>query len=293
MRGDSCCSLTCYRETQPMPGELVLRHHLPAGHYQLVARAARPARGCVWVGCTQPAAGYSAAVIVVPNYGWWHRNFCKAPIGWPSSWRVRHAIDLTSKPRHAACRPSGAAPPQCAGLPWSVFTAAVAVAELLAGGTQSCCPLVATNTTCRSTPVWSTPRGVRRIAPPEVVIEGTDESVTRQTVWKAYENSREQPGDRAGCRGNGPHLQLDWLVMVRAISLRHAPWMTPFPKNRLLRNDPATLKLLPSLSHNLRSVCARAVVSIAFTCIGRAARQDQPGGTTRESGATSPPMSPH
>lgn len=40
------------------------------------------------------------------------------------------------------------------------------------------------------------------------------------------------------------HLRLDWLMWFAAISPGYAlPWMTPF-LNRLLRNDPATLKLL-------------------------------------------------
>lgn len=81
----------------------------------------------------------------------------------------------------------------------------------------------------------------------------------------------------------GPyHLRLDWLMWFAAISPGYAlPWMTPF-LNRLLRNDPATLKLLRhNPFRNLRlGMCARSCISTASppwpSCDGT-----EPGGTAR------------
>ncbi len=80
----------------------------------------------------------------------------------------------------------------------------------------------------------------------EVVIEGTaDASVGDQTTWQEYEFKGKPTGLRRLPRQFAPyHLRLDWLMWFAAISPGYAlAWMTPF-LHRLLRNDPATLKLL-------------------------------------------------
>lgn len=79
----------------------------------------------------------------------------------------------------------------------------------------------------------------------EVVIEGTDEAViTDETVWKEYEFKGKPTDVRRLPRQFAPyHLRLDWLMWFAAISPGYAlSWMTPF-LTRLLRNDPATLRL--------------------------------------------------
>jgi hypothetical protein len=80
----------------------------------------------------------------------------------------------------------------------------------------------------------------------QVVIEGTDEPEnTKQTVWKEY-GFKGKPGSVSRLpRQYAPyHLRLDWLMWFAAISPGYAqPWLTPFLQ-RLLRNDPPTLRLL-------------------------------------------------
>ena len=80
----------------------------------------------------------------------------------------------------------------------------------------------------------------------EVVIEGTESStITGQTVWKEYEFKGKPGAVRRLPRQWAPyHLRLDWLMWFAAISPEYAqPWLTPFLQ-RLLRNDPLTLRLL-------------------------------------------------
>ncbi|HKI41241.1 MAG TPA: lipase maturation factor family protein, partial [Mycobacterium sp.] len=80
----------------------------------------------------------------------------------------------------------------------------------------------------------------------EVVIEGTeDTSITDQTVWKEYEFKGKPGGVRRLPRQWAPyHLRLDWLMWFAAISPGYAqPWLKPMLQ-RLLRNDPPTLRLL-------------------------------------------------
>ena len=79
----------------------------------------------------------------------------------------------------------------------------------------------------------------------EVVIEGTEEPTTEQTVWKEYEFKGKPGAVRRLPRQWAPyHLRLDWLMWFAAISPDYAqPWLTPFLE-RLLRNDSPTLRLL-------------------------------------------------
>lgn len=80
----------------------------------------------------------------------------------------------------------------------------------------------------------------------ELVIQGTtDDVLGKNTQWRDYE-FRAKPGDVRRRPGQvAPyHLRLDWLMWFAAFSSRHAqPWLKPF-LIRLLRNDPATLKLM-------------------------------------------------
>jgi hypothetical protein len=80
----------------------------------------------------------------------------------------------------------------------------------------------------------------------EVVFEGTDEEeITEQTHWQEYE-FKGKPGDphRLPRQWAPYHLRLDWLMWFAAISPAYARgWLLAFVE-RLLRNDPATLRLL-------------------------------------------------
>jgi hypothetical protein len=80
----------------------------------------------------------------------------------------------------------------------------------------------------------------------EVVLEGTQsERLTDSAVWREYE-FRGKPGNP----GRRPrqfapyHLRLDWLMWFAALSPRYAEdWLLPLV-HKLLRNDPATTRLL-------------------------------------------------
>ncbi|MFY0575348.1 lipase maturation factor family protein [Cystobacter fuscus] len=80
----------------------------------------------------------------------------------------------------------------------------------------------------------------------EIVLEGThDERLTPDTEWREYE-FRGKPTDpkRRPSQWAPYHLRLDWLMWFAALSPRYAPkWFPPFVE-KLLENDPATLRLL-------------------------------------------------
>jgi hypothetical protein len=83
----------------------------------------------------------------------------------------------------------------------------------------------------------------------EIVIEGTEEEAVReQTTWKEYE-FKAKPGNpqRRPTQIAPYHLRLDWLMWFAAMSpvydyLEH-PWFIILIQ-KLLQNDPSTLKLL-------------------------------------------------
>jgi len=79
----------------------------------------------------------------------------------------------------------------------------------------------------------------------ELVIEGADELLDDDTVWREY-GFRGKPGALDAIpRQYAPyHLRLDWMMWFAAISPRYASgWLGPL-LNRLLVNDPATMRLL-------------------------------------------------
>lgn len=80
----------------------------------------------------------------------------------------------------------------------------------------------------------------------EVIIEGTGDAVpSAKAEWLEYE-FKGKPGDpRRRPRQVAPyHLRLDWLMWFAALSPRYAePWF-PEMVERLLRGDPAVLRLL-------------------------------------------------
>jgi hypothetical protein len=80
----------------------------------------------------------------------------------------------------------------------------------------------------------------------EVVVEGTTDAVPREdSGWREYE-FRGKPGDpRRWPRQFAPyHLRLDWMMWFAALSPGYAdPWFGALVE-RLLENDPDTLRLL-------------------------------------------------
>lgn len=80
----------------------------------------------------------------------------------------------------------------------------------------------------------------------EVVVEGTADDVPRRdSEWKEYE-FKGKPGDpRRWPRQFAPyHLRLDWMMWFAALSPAYAQAWFGTMVERLLENDPATLRLL-------------------------------------------------
>ncbi|BBX64650.1 membrane protein [Mycobacterium saskatchewanense] len=254
MRGDECWrDLTClyyHHETQPMPGPLSwFFHHLPKPLHRIEVAGNHFSQLIVPFGlfAPQPVASVAAAVVVVTQM-WLVASGNFAWLNWVTILLACSAIDDASV--RAVLPVPGhhwSAPPHWFAGVVVVFTGAVLflsywpVRNMLSTRQRmnmSFNPFHLVNTYG----AFGSIGRVRR----EVVVEGTDEPViTGQTVWKEYEFKGKPGGVRRLPRQWAPyHLRLDWLMWFAAISPGYArPWLRPFLE-RLLRNDPATLRLL-------------------------------------------------
>lgn len=255
LRGDQCWrDLTClyyHHETQPMPGPLSwFFHRLPRPLHRIEAGANHVAQLVVPFGlfAPQPVASVAAGIIIVTqlwlvvsgNFAW--LNWLVIVLAWAA----------VSDSAVAAVLPAPAAPALADSPLWFtlvVFVFAVAtvalsylpVRNMLSSHqrmNQSYNPFHLINTFGAF--------GVVDRVRYEVVVEGTEEAVlTAHTHWHEYE-FKGKPGDpRRLPRQWAPyHLRLDWLMWFAAHSPAYArPWFAGF-LYRLLRNDPATLRLL-------------------------------------------------
>ncbi|KLO25322.1 lipase maturation factor family protein [Mycobacterium haemophilum] len=257
MRGDACWrNLTClfyHHETQPMPGPFSwFFHHLPKPLHRIEVAGNHFAQLVVPFGlfAPQPVASVAAALIVVTQL-WLVASGNFAWLNWLTIILACSAIDqswirwwpVTLLP----AQPSLSAPPSWFTGLVIMFTAAVLflsywpARNMLSSHQRmnmSFNPFHLVNT-------YGAFGSIGRIRR-EVVIEGTDDTViSKQTVWKEYE-FKGKPGavHRLPRQWAPYHLRLDWLMWFAAISPGYAqPWLTPFLQ-RLLRNDPATLRLL-------------------------------------------------
>jgi hypothetical protein len=257
MRGDPCWrNLTClfyHHETQPMPGPFSwFFHHLPKPLHRIEVAGNHFAQLVVPFGlfAPQPVASVAAATIVVTQL-WLVASGNFAWLNWVTILLACSAIDQS----WIKWWPAALLPAQPAlSVPPSWFTGLVIVftstvlflsywpARNLLSSHQrmnmSFNPFHLVNTYG----AFGSIGRVRR----EVVIEGTGEpEITKQTVWKEYEFKGKPGAVRRLPRQWAPyHLRLDWLMWFAAISPGYAqPWLTPFLQ-RLLRNDPPTLRLL-------------------------------------------------
>ncbi|MFF8521492.1 lipase maturation factor family protein [Streptomyces werraensis] len=247
MRGDECWRrLTCldhHHETQPMPGPLSwFFHHLPKPLHQVETAANHVTQLAVpfLLFAPQPVASAAAALMIVTqlwlvlsgNFAWlnWITIVLALPaVAWPSD-----------------------APPVGDAPLWYVVVV-LAVSALLLGLShapvrnmlsrrqvmnRSFDPLHLVNTYG----AFGTVGRVRH----EVVLEGTaDEAPREDSDWREYE-FKGKPGDpRRWPRQFAPyHLRLDWLMWFAALSPAYAsPWFGGLVE-RLLENDPDTLRLL-------------------------------------------------
>ncbi|MFE2393209.1 lipase maturation factor family protein [Streptomyces althioticus] len=247
MRGDECWRrLTCldhHHETQPMPGPLSwFFHHLPKPLHRVETAANHVTQLVVpfLLFAPQPVASAAAALMIVTqlwlvlsgNFAWlnWITVVLALPVvAWPSD------------------------PPPVGDAPlWYVVVVLAVSALLLALShapvrnmlsrrqvmNRSFDPLHLVNTYG----AFGTVSRVRH----EVVLEGTaDETPREDSEWQEYE-FKGKPGDpKRWPRQFAPyHLRLDWLMWFAALSPAYAsPWFGGLVE-RLLENDPDTLRLL-------------------------------------------------
>ncbi|HKC29091.1 MAG TPA: lipase maturation factor family protein, partial [Jatrophihabitans sp.] len=255
LRGDSCWrDLTClyyHHETQPMPGPLSWYfHRLPRPLHKVEVLANHFAQLVVPFALftPQPVAAIAAAVMVVTqlwlivsgNFAW--LNWLAVVLGLsvlPDSF-LRHVLPTTA-PHHPGATP----------LPFVVAVLAVTAVVVvlsywpirnLAGRSQLMNASFNNWHLVNTYGAFGSVTRVRR----EVIVEGTtDQTVSDDTVWHEYE-FKGKPGDvkRRPPQIAPYHLRLDWLMWFAGISRSYADgWLQAFV-SKLLRNDPATLKLL-------------------------------------------------
>ena len=256
LRGDRCWrDLSCldyHHETQPMPGPLSwFFHHLPRPLHRIEVAGNHFAQLIVPFGlfAPQPIAGVCAAIIAVTqfwlvlsgNFSWLNMLTIVLALSVIDTSSVRAVLGVSPPPDLPAGQPQ-----------WYValviaFAALVVVrswypARNLISRRQrmnsSFDPLHMVNT-------YGAFGSISRIRE-EVIIEATTEpNPTDETVWKEYE-FKGKPGDvtRMPRQWSPYHLRLDWLMWFLPLSSAYAAqWLIPFCE-RLLRNDPATVRLL-------------------------------------------------
>jgi hypothetical protein len=255
LRGDRCWrDLTClyyHHETQPMPGPLSwFFHHLPKPLHRVEVAVNHVAQLVVPFGlfAPQPVASVAAAIVVITQL-WLVISGNFAWLNWLTIFLACSAIDASSAAAVLTLpkQPALPGPPVWfAGLvitftALTLFLGYWPVRNMISRSQRmnmSFNPLHLINTYGAFGTVGRTRR--------EVVIEGTDETeITEQTQWKEYD-FKGKPGAlrRLPPQWAPYHLRLDWLMWFAAISPLYAQqWMTPFLV-RLLKNDPATLRLL-------------------------------------------------
>ncbi|UNO43160.1 lipase maturation factor family protein [Streptomyces sp. MST-110588] len=255
MRGDRCWrDLTClyyHHETQPMPGPLSwFFHHLPKPLHRVEVAANHVAQLVfpLLLFTPQPVAGWAALAVVVTQL-WLVLSGNFAWLNWLTIVLAASAVDLPGLLGFSdPVRPSSVAgPPVWFEVLVVAVTVLVAVLSyrpalnLLSRQQRmntSFDPLRLVN----SYGAFGSVTRSRR----EIVVEGTEDAVvTPATVWHEY-GFRGKPGDvRRLPRQYAPyHLRLDWMMWFAALSPAYArTWFGPFVE-RLLENDPATLRLL-------------------------------------------------
>lgn len=254
MRGDSCWrKLTCmnhHHETQPMPNPLSwLFHNLPQGYHKFETLGNHFVQlVVVWfLFFPQPIASIAALLIMFSqlylvisgNYSW---------LNWMTLVLAASGLsDSFLQSFFSISIPATAATP----LWFWILTIILAVVVIwlsigpvknMISSSQkmnfSFNPLHLVNT-------YGAFGSVTRNRN-EIVIEGTtDEEITEQTEWKAYE-FKGKPTDpsRMPPQIAPYHFRLDWQMWFAAMrGIRSAPWLVKLIK-RFLQDDKPTLKLI-------------------------------------------------
>lgn len=257
LRGDPCWrNFTClnyHHETQPLPNPLSSYfHHLPNSFHRLEVVGNFAAQLAVPWGLflPQPVAGICGALIIVTqmwlfvsgNYSW--LNLLTMVLGLSSFSNSQLWLILRMQ------TPSGLSSP--VAYEWVIVLLSAVVIVLSYWPIHNMLsPRQIMNTSFNRYHLVNTYGAFGSVtkARYEIVIEGTeDQSVREQAKWREYEfkakpgNPRRRPPQIAPY-----HLRLDWLMWFAAMSpvydyMDH-PWFIILVQ-KLLQNDPATLKLL-------------------------------------------------
>ncbi|MFG3280834.1 lipase maturation factor family protein [Streptomyces sp. NPDC048111] len=248
-RGDSCWrDLTClyyHHETQPMPGPLSwFFHHLPKPLHRVEAAANHVVQLVVPFALftPQPVAAGAACLIVLTQL-WLVLSGNFAWLNWLTIVLAASALDGS---------PFAAPPPLPDPALWYEIVVLAVAALVLVLSRRPALNLLSRgqrmNTSyeplrlVNSYGAFGSITRLRR----EVVIEGTtDTELTGRTLWREYA-FHGKPGDvRRLPRQFAPyHLRLDWMLWFLALSPSYGhPWFGAFV-DRLLVNDPDTVRLL-------------------------------------------------
>jgi Lipase maturation factor len=251
LRGDSCWrDLTClyyHHETQPMPNPLSWYfHRLPKPLHRVEVAANHVTQLIVPFGlfAPQPYATVAAAIVIVTQF-WLILSGNFAWLNWITAILATSVVDWRALGLPGLPRPT-AEPVWHQALVIAVTALVVVLsywpARNLISRRQrmnaSFNPLHLVNSYGAFGSITKT-----RF---EVVIEGTeDPEPGPDSEWREYEFNGK-PGDpRRRPRQFAPyHLRLDWMMWFAGLSSLYAePWMVPLAE-KLLENDPATLRLL-------------------------------------------------
>jgi hypothetical protein len=250
LRGDPCWrNLTClyyHHETQPMPNPLSWYfHHLPKPLHRVEAAGNHFSQLVVpfLLFAPQPAASVAGFIVVVTQ-GW---LLLSGNFSWLNALTVVLGLSAISGSWYSWL--PVAAPQQHAAPIWFVVlviavTALVAVLSYrpvrnMASSHQ------AMNASFDKLHLVNTYGAFGRVTRTrfEVVIEGSRDDEPDQ--WREYEFKGKPVDVRRRPRQFAPyHLRLDWLMWFAALSPAYAEGWLPRLADKLLENDPTTLKLL-------------------------------------------------
>lgn len=254
MRGDQCWhDLTClnyHHETQPMPNPLSrLFHLLPEPLHKVETFFNHVVQlGAVWLlFLPQPFATIGAAFVILSqgyliisgNYAW--LNWMTLILGFSgiSDAYLQYFIPM-SVPATLVSPPA---------FQWIAGIVTVTVIYMSIGPVKNMIsPHQRMNASFNPLHLVNTYGAFGSVTRKryEIIIEGTtEESITPDTEWKAYE-FKGKPGDpsRIPPQIAPYHLRLDWQIWFAAMSsIRSNPWLLRFIV-KLLKDDKPCLKLL-------------------------------------------------
>ncbi|MGN6753960.1 MAG: lipase maturation factor family protein [Intrasporangium sp.] len=255
MRGDPCWrDLTClyyHHETQPMPGPLSwFFHHLPGPLHKVEVLANHGTQLVVAFGLffPQPVSGICAGIMVVTqlwlvmsgNFAW--LNWMAIVLGLSVLPDGFWGWLLPLSTSHAA----GATPLWWVGVVCAISLAVVILSYRPARNLLSRHQAMnASFDTLHLVNTYGAFGSISRVRY-EIAVEGMAEPEPgEEPEWREYEFKGKPTGPHRWPRQFAPyHLRLDWLMWFAAMSPSYAmPWFPRFVE-RLLRGDPATLKLL-------------------------------------------------